>query len=95
MTLDSRAVADLCARNDIRRLRVFGSFARGDATASSDLDLLADFSARKSLFELVRIEREFAETLGVRVDLLTERALHPSLRDRILADARVIYERAA
>jgi uncharacterized protein len=95
MTLDRLVLAEICARNDIVRLRVFGSFARGDETEGSDLDLLADFAARKTLLDLVRIEREFSERLGVRVDLLTERSLHPKLRDRILGDARVVYERAA
>jgi uncharacterized protein len=95
MTLDAKAIADLCARNDIRRLRVFGSVARGEATEASDLDLIADFASRKSLLDLVRIQHEFSDRLGVRVDLFTEGALHPMLRDRILSDARVIYDRVA
>jgi predicted nucleotidyltransferase len=95
MTLDPNTLADVCARNGIVRLRVFGSFARGDETEGSDLDLLADFGSRKTLLDLVRIEREFSERLGIRVDLLTEQSLHPRLRERILSEARVIYERAA
>jgi predicted nucleotidyltransferase len=95
MTLDPATVADICARNDIARLRVFGSFARGEETESSDVDLIADFTSRKSLLDLVRIERELGERLGRRVDLATERSLHPKLRDRILRDAKVLYEHAA
>jgi predicted nucleotidyltransferase len=95
MELDPTALAEVCVRNGIVRLRVFGSVARGEETADSDLDLLVDFASRKTLLDLVRIEREFSERLGLRVDLLTEPSLHPKLRDRILGDARVIYERAA
>jgi uncharacterized protein len=95
MTIDTAVLADLCERNDIVRLRVFGSFARGDDGAGADLDLIADFGGRKSLLDLVRIEREFSEQLGLPVDLLTEGALSPYLRDRILGEARVIYDRAA
>jgi uncharacterized protein len=95
MTIDTAVLADICKRNDIVRLRVFGSFARGDEGARSDLDLIADFSSRKSLLDLVRIQREFSEELGLPVDLLTEGALSPYLRDRILGEARVIYDRAA
>ena len=95
MTLDLNALAEVCTRNDIGRLRVFGSFARGDATERSDVDLIADFTQRKSLLDLVRIEEEFSEKLGRRVDLLTERSLSPYLRDRILREARVVYDRAA
>lgn len=95
MTMDTALLAELCERNDIQRLRVFGSFARGDESASSDIDLLADFSRRKSLLDLVRIEREFSERLGRRVDLLTEAALSPYLRERILRESQLVYERAA
>ena len=95
MKLDLSALSEVCVRNGIVRLRVFGSFARGEESEGSDLDLLADFASRKTLLDLVRIEREFSERLGVRVDLLTEPSLHPRLRDQILGDARVVYERAA
>jgi len=95
MTIDLAVLAEVCARNDIARLRLFGSLVRGDATDQSDIDLIADFVSRKSLLDLVRIEREFSERLGRKVDLLTERALSPHLRDRILREAQVIYERAA
>lgn len=95
MQIHWKGIAALCTRHDIERLRVFGSVARGDDSATSDIDLLADFTRRKSLLDLVRIEREFAEQLGRRVDLLTERALSPYLRDRILAESHVVYERAA
>ena len=95
MTIDPRSLFDLCERHGIRRLRVFGSHARGDATPSSDVDLIADFTEGKSLMELVQIERDLAERLGLRVDLLTEGSLSPYLRERILDEARVLYERAA
>jgi predicted nucleotidyltransferase len=95
MTLDIDALAEICVRNDIGRLRVFGSFARGDQGKGSDVDFIADFTSRKSLLDLVRIEREFSERIGRRVDLLTEAAISPHLRERILQDAKVIYERAA
>jgi uncharacterized protein len=95
MTIDLVVVRELCQRNGIERLRVFGSFARGEAKPGSDLDLIADFSDRKSLLDLVRIEREFAERLGRPVDLLTVESLSPYLRERVLQEARMVYERAA
>ena len=90
--LDSSKVADVCRRNEVRRLRVFGSYARGEATEASDMDLIADFSRPKSLLDIVRIEREMSSALGVRVDLLTEGAISPYIRERIADDLRVIYE---
>lgn len=94
-SLDLEALADVCRANDIERLYVFGSFARGEAGGASDVDLIADFSTRVSLLDLVRIEREFAVRLGREVDLCTERSLSPHLRDRVLAEARIVFDRAA
>jgi predicted nucleotidyltransferase len=82
----------VCRRNGVTRLRVFGSYARGEATKESDVDLIVDFSTPKSLIGLVRIEREMSAALGVRVDLLTEGAISPYIRERIGDDLRVVYE---
>ena len=95
MTIDRAAVARICEANDIVRLRIFGSVARGEAGPDSDVDLIADFGAPKSLLDLIRIEEEFADALGQPVDLLTEAALSPYIRPHVLPEARVLYERAA
>jgi len=75
-----------------RRIGVFGSYARGEQRPDSDLDILVDFSDRKSLLTLIRIERELSETLGIKVDLLTEQSISPYLLDRIKAELKVIYQ---
>ena len=90
--LDRSRVADVCRKNEVTRLRVFGSYARGEATEASDIDLIAEFSAPKSLLDIVRIEREMSAALGLRVDLLTVGAISPYIRERIVDDLRVIYE---
>lgn len=66
---------------------MFGSVRRGEATSSSDLDLLVDMSKDRSLFDLVALGDELEEALGVEVDVVTEGSLSPYLRDRILAEA--------
>jgi uncharacterized protein len=95
MTIDPDILSELCERHDIGRLRLFGSAGRGEESEESDIDLIADFTQQKTLLDLVRIEREFSERLGRKVDLLTEGALSPFLKERILREARVIYDRAA
>jgi hypothetical protein len=93
--VDRDKVKGICRRNDIRFLGLFGSVAHGSATPESDVDLLARFSQRKSLIDLVRIERELAEALGRDVDLVTEASLSPHLRDRILDDLQAVYDEDA
>jgi predicted nucleotidyltransferase len=89
---DSAALAGICRRKQITPLRLFGAFARGEAGAESDIDLIADFSLPRSLFDLVRIETELSEALGRKMDLLTERSISLYIRQRIGDDLRVVYE---
>lgn len=65
---------------------------REEARKKSDIDLIVRFSKRKSLLAVVRLERELSEALGRKVDLLTEGALSPYLRERILKEMKVVYE---
>ena len=91
LPFDTKKLQEVCLRNDIAMVGVFGSMARGEATEQSDIDLLAKFSKRKSLLEIVRLEREVSTALGRKVDLLTEGAISLYLRDRVKRELRVIY----
>ena len=76
---------ELARRRGIGNLRVFGSMARGDADADSDVDLLVTLPPGASALALGGLLMDAQELLGRRVDVVTERALHPALRERILA----------
>lgn len=67
---------------------VFGSVARGEAGPQSDLDLIVDLDAGRSLFDRVRMMQELEDLLGVKVETVSPRAIHALLRDGILAEAR-------
>ncbi len=73
-------------RHDVRRAGVFGSYARGEAGAESDLDLLVELPSGSSLLDLVGLEQALSDELGLKVEATTYRALHPLLRDRVLQD---------
>ena len=92
LSFDVDKLIKICRENDAAMVGVFGSTARGDDTSASDIDLMVKFSKRKSLLDIVRIERELSTELGKKVDLLTEAAISPYLRDRILRELQVIYE---
>jgi len=78
---------DLLQEFHITRLRIFGSTARGESNATSDIDMLVDFERPAGFFHLARTQLALEELLGTRVDLVTEGGLHPALAPRILADA--------
>lgn len=85
-----QVIAQILRGEGARKITVFGSYARGEERAESDIDILVEFSETKSLLELVRIERELSEGLGIRVDLLTEKSISPYLTDRVRSEMEVI-----
>jgi antitoxin HigA-1 len=94
--LDPGGLADLCKRHHILWLALFGSVLREDFSPDSDIDMLVTFlpGAKVSLFDLVEIGDELSELTGRRVDLVPAAGLKPLLRDRVLADARTVYDAA-
>ena len=73
------------------KVAIFGSYARGEERPESDVDVIVEFAERKSLLDLVRIERELCEALGIKVDLLTEKSISPYLIDNVRQEMEVIY----
>ena len=92
---DTRArIAELCKKNKVRELSLFGSRARGDNQPDSDFDLLVDFlpDSGVSLFEYCRMQIDLEEIIGQKVDLVDKTGLKKFVRDRVLAEAQPIYE---
>ena len=77
----------LAARHGARNVRVFGSVARGDDSASSDIGLLVELDPDRTLMDLGGLLMELQTLLCVRVDVATEEMLRPKVRTRALADA--------
>ncbi len=75
-----------------KKIEVFGSYARGESKEDSDLDIIVEFSDKKSLLELVRIEQELEDNIGMKVDLLTKKFISPYLIEKIEKEARVVLE---
>jgi uncharacterized protein len=86
--LERRAdVLRLAAKYGARHVRVFGSVARGDATADSDIDFLVDLDADRSLLDLGGLQYELEVLLDCPVDVVTQRGLKVRMRDRVLREA--------
>ena len=84
-------IVSLLKSHGVRTVAVFGSYVRGEEKPGSDIDIIVEFSERKSLLQLVRIERELSEELGIKVDLLTEKSISPYLIDTIKREMKMIY----
>ena len=70
----------------ISELGIFGSYARGEQRSDSDLDVLVAFERPVTLFDLVRLEDDLADELGVEVDLVTKESLKPRIESRVSED---------
>ncbi len=88
-----KSVTPVARRYRLRKVAVFGSAARGEMKKRSDVDLLVDVPSGTTLLDLVRLKREFAERLKREVDVVTYNSLHHLLKDDILQEQKVIYER--
>ena len=85
---DKRAtILRIAASHGAGHVRIFGSVARGEATSASDIDLLVDLEPGRSLLDHVALKQDLEDLLGRKVDVMTEKALHWYIRDRVLAEA--------
>ncbi len=87
LRLKKEEVERIARQHGARNLRVFGSVARGEATEGSDLDLLVEMEPGRSLLDLVAIKQDLEELLLCKVDVVTEAAVSPYLRERVLNEA--------
>ena len=80
-------ILELATQRGAQRIRVFGSMARGQALATSDVDFLVEMQSGKSAFALGGLLMDLQDLLGRRVDVVTPNALHPAIRDEVLNEA--------
>ena len=85
-------ITHILKANDVSFAALFGSRAKGLDRPNSDIDLLVRFGKPKSLFDVVGVEQALEDATGLEVDLVTERALSPYMKDEVMASLKVIYE---
>jgi predicted nucleotidyltransferase len=78
---------EAAAAHGVRRIRVFGSVARGKSTPANDVDLLVDLEPGRTLLDLLAFQREARAILGTPVDVATSDMLKDRIRSDVLADA--------
>ena len=87
-------VSRLCKKYDIVELSIFGSSIRDDFSQTSDVDILVSFehNANITLFDIMELEKEFAQLLNREVDIVEKESLkNPIRKNKILSTREIIY----
>ncbi len=84
-------IINYLTESGVKKISLFGSFARHKEGPESDIDILVEFKDSVSLLGLVRLERELSERLASRVDLLTPASISPYIMENIKDELEVIY----
>jgi predicted nucleotidyltransferase len=82
-----RQIVEIAEKRGAHNVRVFGSVARGEQNAGSDIDLLVDFEAGRSLLDLTGLWLDLEGALGCRVDVVSSRGLRPRVASEVMRDA--------
>jgi len=82
-----RRLLDAADKHGVSHLRAFGSVARGEAKAGSDIDLLVDLKPGRTLIDLAAFRREAAQILDLPIDVATADMLKEKIRDEALREA--------
>ncbi|MGA7730819.1 MAG: nucleotidyltransferase family protein [Chloroflexia bacterium] len=80
----------IASEHGAKDVRVFGSIARGEASPDSDLDLLVRLEPGYSLLDLIAIKQDLEDLLSCEVDVITEAALSPYIREQVLQEATML-----
>lgn len=78
---------NLREKYQVEKLGIFGSVARGENTANSDIDILVEFKNPVGFFHFIRLENYLSELLGKKVDLISQKAPKPAIKEDVLKEA--------
>jgi predicted nucleotidyltransferase len=80
-------ILEITSLHGATKVRIFGSAARGTSKPGSDIDLLIQLQAGRSLLDIVAIKQDLEDLLDCKVDVVTEAALSPYIKDDVLQQA--------
>ena len=77
----------ITASHGAQNVRVLGSLARGEAGPDSDIDILVELNHDRSLLDIIAIKQDLEDLMGCDVDVVTEAAISPYIREQVLKEA--------
>lgn len=82
----NKELPNLKEKYPIKKLGVFGSFARGEQKKTSDIDVVVEFNSPIGFFDFIRLENSLSEILQKKVDLVSKKAIKPAIKKRVLKE---------
>jgi len=92
MKQDINDIIQILQSYKVKKIALFGSYARGDNNEKSDIDILIEPASRTTLFDMAGMQIDLKASLKKSVDLITYGSISPILKDNILKDEKVIYQ---
>ncbi len=92
LSIDKKNLAELCIKNKVTYLALFGSYSRNEQHEDSDVDLLVEYDPSLSLFDLFGFRYSLEEVFGKRVDLVPSATVKPGLKPYVMKDVVVLYK---
>ncbi len=86
-------IIPILKRQGVLKAAIFGSFARGEETKKSDVDLLVKMPKGKTLLDMAGLKVELEDKLGREVDIVEYSAIRPMIKKQVLMDKKEIYEK--
>lgn len=80
----------LKAKYHVKKIGIFGSFARNEQKKGSDIDILVEFEIPVGFFEFIRLENFLSHALRKRVDLISKKAVKPAIKKEIIKEAQYV-----
>ncbi len=89
--INSIELKEICQKENITYLALFGSYKTEEADENSDIDFIVKIKGNQSLFKLIKISQEISQIFGKKVDLLTENSISPYILENIKNGMEVVY----
>lgn len=86
-------ISDVAPHYDVQKIALFGSYAKGKSTSSSDIDIVLDTGKDFSLLDAIRLQEELSRELKAEVDVVSRAALYEPIAKSILESQVLLYER--
>ncbi len=83
---DKHKILEITSRYRPEMVGIYGSYARGEEHSGSDLDILIEFSEDVSLLDIIGLEQELSEALGLKVEVVTKKSINPKMEPYISRD---------